>query len=403
MRILLLDRWSGGSDGPGVYIRELAKGLLLSGHEPHLAYDDLRGSETVAGLQTHHVPGLNSRSPRVEALDTLRALALDLRPKLQVVECLDVPWFAEVLSGFSPLVFSLHTHTLTCPNWTRVLWRHGGLCTRDFSAACVVQHYWGGCGAGGGLRTLISNLRRCFAARRTLRHFAAVQVPSPYVASTLIRAGLDRRRVIVAQYPAPLLEEGAVHAGVDPESDRLLFVGRLDREKGIQVLLEACRRLTVPYRLRIIGAANVDQNDRVVMSMLREPSLASHCELMAPTRRHTELSAHYAAAAIVVVPSLWGDPSPLVRLEAMAHGRPVVGFDSGGVASAIEHEVTGLLVPRGDVQALAGALENLLRNPGRARAMGSAGRRHAESRLSPSQHAKHFLSAFDTIQQELAQ
>ena len=399
MRIVLLDRWSGGRDGPGVYIRELAKGLLQNGHAPSLLFDEERGAEVVSGLPTFRVPGLNSRAPHPEALDCLRNLARDLKPDLQVVECLDVPWFAGTLAPFSPLVWSLHTHTLTCPNWTRVLWRHGGLCSRDFSPACVVQHYWGGCGAGGGVGTLVSNLQRCFEARKTLRHFVALQVPSPYVASTLIKAGVDEGKIIVSQYPAPLLEEGAPHAMVDPEPDRLLFVGRLDREKGAQVLLEACKKLTVPFRLRLVGSADVDQNDRVVARMLHEPPLAGHCELMPPTPRHSDLSAHYAAAAIVVVPSLWGDPSPLVRLEAMAHGRPVVGFDSGGVASAIEHQRTGLVVRRGDAPALTEALESLLRDPARARAMGRAGRQRVESELTPRQHAHNFLSALADIRQ----
>jgi glycosyltransferase involved in cell wall biosynthesis len=87
----------------------------------------------------------------------------------------------------------------------------------------------------------------------------------------------------------------------------------------------------------------------------------------------------------------------------MAHGRPVIGFDSGGVASAIQHQVTGLVVPRADVQALASALGDLLRDPSRARAMGRAGRQYVESQLSARQHADHFLSAFRTIQRELIQ
>jgi glycosyltransferase involved in cell wall biosynthesis len=402
MRVLLVDRWSGGRDGPGVYIRELAKGLLAGGHEPHLAYDQERGPESVAGFETHPVPGLNSRASRPEALAKLLGLAQELQPELHVVECLDVPWFAEALSAVAPLVFSLHTHTLTCPNWTRVLWRTGELCARDLSPACVVQHYWGGCGAGGGVGTLLSNLRRCFDARRTMRHFTAFQAPSRYVGDTLIRAGVEPRRVFVVQYPAPLLEEGARHVDVDPEPDRLLFLGRLDREKGSQVLLEACARLRAPFRLRLVGAADVDQNDRVVAAMLRKPPLAGRCELLPPTARHIDLSAHYSAAAIVIVPSLWGDPSPLVRLEAMAHGRAVVAFDSGGVASAIQHEVTGLVVPRGDVAALTAAIEGLLRDPARARAMGRAGRHFVESRLKPRQHADQFLSAFANLRRELS-
>src|SRR5262249_56892219 len=80
----------------------------------------------------------------------------------------------------------------------------------------------------------------------------------------------------------------------------------------------------------------------------------------------------YLDATAVAVPSIWGDPAPLVRLEAMAHGRPVVGFDSGGVPSCIEDGVTGFVVPRLDVAALADRLDRILGDAALAEKMGRA-------------------------------
>ena len=101
MRVLLLDRWSGGRDGPGVYIRELAKGLLQDGHEPHLAYDRAaRARDASPACETHHVPGLNSRDAcgRGARRDCASWLASS-GPSCRSCECLDVPWFAEALSA----------------------------------------------------------------------------------------------------------------------------------------------------------------------------------------------------------------------------------------------------------------------------------------------------------------
>jgi glycosyltransferase involved in cell wall biosynthesis len=73
---------------------------------------------------------------------------------------------------------------------------------------------------------------------------------------------------------------------------------------------------------------------------------------------------------------------PLAILEAMAAGKPVVATDVGGNAEAVVPDVTGLLVPPADPEALAGAVVALLDQPERARRLGAAGRRSLDGRFS---------------------
>jgi glycosyltransferase involved in cell wall biosynthesis len=84
---------------------------------------------------------------------------------------------------------------------------------------------------------------------------------------------------------------------------------------------------------------------------------------------------------VLVVPSLT-EGSPLVTLEAMAAGVPVVASAVGGIPDQIRHDKEGLLVPPGDTGALGDALLELLRDPDRARRLGEAGRRRAASQFS---------------------
>jgi glycosyltransferase involved in cell wall biosynthesis len=83
-----------------------------------------------------------------------------------------------------------------------------------------------------------------------------------------------------------------------------------------------------------------------------------------------------------VLPALWEDPSPLAAIEAMAAGKPVVTYASGGLPEIVDHGVTGLVVPVGDVKALASAVDSLLSDEERAGRMGAAGRQRAESLFS---------------------
>jgi glycosyltransferase involved in cell wall biosynthesis len=85
-------------------------------------------------------------------------------------------------------------------------------------------------------------------------------------------------------------------------------------------------------------------------------------------------------AAIVVVPSM-GEGFGMVALEAMERGRPVIAADIGGLGELVEHEITGLLVPPGEAEPLAQALERLGGDLELAARMGEAGRRRALERF----------------------
>jgi phosphatidylinositol alpha-mannosyltransferase len=91
-----------------------------------------------------------------------------------------------------------------------------------------------------------------------------------------------------------------------------------------------------------------------------------------------ELPSWYASAHVVVSPALKNESFGIVLLEAMAAGRPVVASDIPGYHSVIEHPEDGVLVPPGDVRALARALAALLRDPSRRLALAARGRARAE-------------------------
>jgi glycosyltransferase involved in cell wall biosynthesis len=149
--------------------------------------------------------------------------------------------------------------------------------------------------------------------------------------------------------------------GSPEEPPHVLYVGRLSQEKGVLELVEAARDLP----LRVVGDGPL--RDRV-------PDAAG---FIPPG----ELGPWYERAAIVVAPSRREGYGVAVR-EAMAWGRPVVASAVGGLLDAIEDDVTGLLVPPGDVGALRAALERLLGNPELRARLGSAAREKARTELS---------------------
>jgi predicted glycosyltransferase/glycosyltransferase involved in cell wall biosynthesis len=199
----------------------------------------------------------------------------------------------------------------------------------------------------------------------------------------LIRHGVDVTRFSCAAPP-----------GAEPL--RLLAVGRLVEKKGFDILIGAAARLTVPFSLRIVGDGPLREP---LSRLIRDYGLADRVELCG-TRTHAQLPSEYAAADLVVVPSVIDgrgdrDGLPNVVLEAMASTRPVVASDVADLGSAVIDGRTGLLVPPGDPTALAAALDSLLHRAELRRALGAEGRRRVETEFELGRSTERFVTALE--------
>jgi glycosyltransferase involved in cell wall biosynthesis len=172
----------------------------------------------------------------------------------------------------------------------------------------------------------------------------------------------------------------------------LLFVGRLRIRKGVEVLLAALdllRRQGGAPTLAIAG----DGEHRAALE-----AAAAHRGLDASAVRFlgradaARVRALLAAARALVVPSTY-EGMPLVILEAMAAGLPVIASRVSGIPEVVVDGETGWLVPPEDPEALAAALAELLADPGEARRRGAAGRRRVDEHYRPGQAAERWLAA----------
>lgn len=117
---------------------------------------------------------------------------------------------------------------------------------------------------------------------------------------------------------------------------KVLFVGRLDRQKGIDVLLRAVKDLSDQVALRIIGDSVADGD---ALSLAAYPHVSA-----LGWQKMPEVAAHMQACDVVVMPSRW-EGLPLVALEAMRLSKPVIGADVGGMGEVIQDGETGFLFP----------------------------------------------------------
>ncbi len=179
--------------------------------------------------------------------------------------------------------------------------------------------------------------------------------------------GAERERIAVAPIGVdsarfhPLNKaEARLRLGIPADEETLLYVGRLDRIKGADVLVRAAGLLAErpQMRVRFLGG----EVDADYAAGLR--ALASEIDIVeqvswAGMVANDELPWHYAAADLLIVPS-YSESFSIAAAEAMACGTPVVASDVPGPASFIEDGVSGRLVPAGDAPALARAICELL-------------------------------------------
>lgn len=165
----------------------------------------------------------------------------------------------------------------------------------------------------------------------------------------------------------------------EPGRRHLLYVGRLVPIKGVHVLIEAFReilrrhpdvRLVIAGSSFFQGAAQTAYERELIA--LAQP-VASDI-VFTGFLPHETLKYLYCAVDIVVMPSVWQEPSGLVMLEAMASGTLLVGSAVGGVPEVIDDGRNGLLVPAGDAAKLAHAVCAALEDPASMRRMAQAGR-----------------------------
>ncbi len=166
--------------------------------------------------------------------------------------------------------------------------------------------------------------------------------------------------------------------GVDLARPYVIFVGRITRQKGVPVLLRAASGLIPEAQLVLLAGAADTPEQLAEVTELVDGLRASRSGViwipeMLPKAEVIQLLTH---ATVFAIPSVY-EPLGIVNLEAMACGTAVVGSRTGGIPEVVADGETGLLVPPDEPRPLADALNALLRDPGRARAMGQAGRKRA--------------------------
>jgi glycosyltransferase involved in cell wall biosynthesis len=370
--------------GPALHVAYLTRGLESRGYATTLAAGSLaRGEVTMSfvaeglGVDVLHVPQLHREVSPVFDLVSARRLASvirDLRPHI------------------------LHTHTAKAG----AVGRGAALLAGAARPPVVVHTYHGHVLRGyfDPVRTAVFTQVERRLAPMTTRLVAV----SPEVRDDLVELGVAppekfsviRLGVDLDERLASGSDDGSELRrlfGIPAESFVVGWIGRMTSIKRIPDVLSSFARLVelgVDARLCLVG----DGPDRVAVERQAQELGIGRRTLFLGYQE--DVAPYYALFDVLLLPS-GNEGTPVVAIESLAASRPVVATRVGGVPDVVDDGLDGFLVPVGDVEALAGALERLAREPGLRERMGRAGR----ERTVPRYRVERLVDDVDTLYREL--
>lgn len=282
-----------------------------------------------------------------------------------------------------PMVMTLHDYKLACPTYLFV--DQAGVCEACLDGKfrhALSRRCKDGSVLSSGLLAMESRVHTSLGAYDPVARFIC---PSRFMMEKMDAAGVFPQRLLHIPHFVDLSDQPA---SPTPEEGPVTFVGRLSREKGADVLLRAMASIKASAPLRIVGTGPLEAELRELASMLDvDARFVGQVD-----RKGVETAIR--EAAVVVVPSVVHENQPMVVLEALGLGRPVIGTSLGGVTELIRPGIDGLIVPPSDSDALAHAIEQLLAQPSTRSNMGRAGRDRVRSDFDPILHLRRIEHAY---------
>jgi glycosyltransferase involved in cell wall biosynthesis len=191
--------------------------------------------------------------------------------------------------------------------------------------------------------------------------------------------------------------------GIPDDAPVVLMVARLQRWKGVHVLVDAAANVVKNQpraRFIVVGGTLFGLEKDYALELRQQVERLKLIHAVTFAEFRSDMFRFYSAADLVVHCSIQPEPFGMVLLEAMAHGKPVVASDSGGPREIVERGVTGLLVPPEDAEGLARAILMLLGDPGRGVRMGQAGAARFRSLFSAERMVRQLECVYEQMLDE---
>lgn len=301
------------------------------------------------------------------------------------------------LVKLKPVIRAIHVPWTYCPGGMRYDLKHQQECRNRFGWSCVVRSITDKCAfttnrVPFSFAGVIRRVLECYQERKINSRLEKIVANSEFTKKELINAGYHREQICVVYPPVELsnVTNPTNSTNSTNSTNFILFVGRLVLIKGIDHLIKAIKLLKVKLPLIIVG----DGPERDRLEKLTLSIGVSHLVKFVGKVNTHELIRYYKTCSLIGIPSLWPEAFGLSGVEAMAYGKPVVAYNTGGINEWLIDGVTGYLVSPGDIKELADKINLVLSDPDSAKSMGRAGRERVVELFPAKKHATKMLNIY---------
>lgn len=289
------------------------------------------------------------------------------------------PAILHVCKEFSlPVVMTLHNYRLMCPNGLFMV--NGTICEK----CCGGKEFWCffknceenlGKSLGYALRNYVARIRKSYLDN--VHVFAAL---TDFQRQKLIQEGYPSERIKII----PNMSQPVSTTGRKPLGDYIGYVGRISPEKGVNDLLKAASKH--PH-IDFQAAGGYDKAPELVDKAPQNFHFRGHLP-------YDTVGTFMAKSRVIVLCSIWYEGFPMILVEAMLRGRPVIASRLGGLPEVVDDGVTGLLFEAGNAEDLAEKIQYLWDNPELCRKMGEAGREKALREYTPDVYYERLMDVY---------
>jgi len=318
--------------------------------------------------------------------DLIRAYKPDIAHLHNIYHQLSPSVLVALRAAKIPIVQTLHDYAYLSPSYG--LFDHGAVCERvkprRYIAAvmhrCVKNSYFAS--------ALDAAAYRYHAlAGLDERLVDRLIAPSEFVKKKFAEWGRGAGKITVVPH---FIDAAFYEPDLEPGPE-IIYVGALSEEKGIGTLVAAMERVP-EARLKVVGGGPLEKRLKEYV----KAAALKNVEFVGQVKRHDAL-AMVAASRFVVIPSLSFETFGLAAIEAAALGKAVIASDIGALPENVVAGETGLLVPPGDIVALANAIRELGKNEPQIRRMGFVGRERALKLYNPADHYRKIMEIYHSV------
>lgn len=397
MKILLVAKLWGYKGGIEQYLVNLVKLLHQSGHKSIVMYarkSDKPFEKEVPVCGEYIIPSLDEFPTGNNIKDIAEVLKIIEKEQIDVVYINEIKNYALIraLNKSRPAVGMAHGCQCIClkdGRKTFLLTRE--ICEYKMGFACILHGCFLSRHPQWRFLPKFKNIVKSLHRLKAYRELEKMIVATHYMKNELIKHGFESEQVSVLPFftEIPKLEEN----NLNYTNNVILFVGRIAREKGVDVLLKALTFVKHDFEAWIIGEGPDRKRCERISKKLNLHEKVKFLGWVSNDNIHK----FYSKATLVALPSIWPEPFGLVGIEAMKYARPVVAFDVGGISDWLDDAETGFLVKRMDCKAMADKITLLLTNKLLARKMGLNGYERARVKFDEINYVERLLKIFQSV------